>query len=1000
MEACWLAAVVLVPLAYNPHGIAAFQPFKMACFRLLAAVLAAAWVVRRIEAGPSAKRPPATPLVVVLWVAIGLLALAHLVSGIFSVDPVLSVLGFSPNREGLVSFLAGLVFFGAVARHLRAPAQRERLAAALILPTIPLALFAIAQSCGFDPLNLDQGVLEKSRGAVSLAGHQISLAAHLGMVIPFTLVRLYETLRAAPGRRLFSAGVEVAILLLQVTAVLLAKSRGPLLALLAGVVVLVVASAAFGTSRRVLRWGGLAAVGAVVFLGALSVPGGPLAPLARLPVLERFASAVPVGEAPDPFRTSLWASAPRLLLAEAPFLFPDGHPDLPPRVRSAIGFGPETLQGVLPRTWSWIDPEKRLEKSFHNLFWDSWFSLGAPGAGALLLVLAAGILLSFRALDFRAEWKSTAFGGLAGILIVGGFVARFGPGYLGLGVQAGLAGGLVAALAGFVLFPPRRAAPQPATEGALLALAAGAALVVHLVETAFAFQVAATSLLFWIGLGIVVAPARSPEEAAPPAAPVRPWALPVLAALAACALGFAFVHLDFLTPLSWWETLTISLTRMTSTEAASHLLPLVLLPSFVLMAAIAGAEAVRGGGRFGPAWRRTFLAAGTLGGAFAVFKACQLAAAGPLPGADVPVAEILRQARSAEWVVVAFFSAAGLLLALLGWACAPRRTTGRAAGSRAGFLAAAVLAAGVGLTAYPATLRFVLGDTAFASASLRATSPHPGTRQAGLDVFARAIGHDPWAYEYRLRFSDACVNLAGETDARSGDVLLARAVGVLTDGHALSPLNPLSCALARLHLTWALAEQRPGVRAEHAREAVRHFQEALHFDPSADHLWVERAAVLGGLLGDHEADAAALRRAETFLTPGSAKPWAEAYAKWSVQASSVLLRQRYGERGIFHYRRARELAARENQPAAGLYFGQGTLLRNLGRLMEALTEFRLAAAAEPATGNWRTQAMLAHTLGDLGDKAAAREHVAKAIEGAPADFQDALRELQALLLQP
>ena len=39
MEACWLAAVVLVPLAYNPHGIAAFQPFKMACFRLLAAII-------------------------------------------------------------------------------------------------------------------------------------------------------------------------------------------------------------------------------------------------------------------------------------------------------------------------------------------------------------------------------------------------------------------------------------------------------------------------------------------------------------------------------------------------------------------------------------------------------------------------------------------------------------------------------------------------------------------------------------------------------------------------------------------------------------------------------------------------------------------------------------------------------------------------------------------------------------------------------------------------
>jgi tetratricopeptide (TPR) repeat protein len=995
VEACWLAAVVVVPLAYNPHGIAAFQPFKMAIVRLLAAVLVAAWVVRRIEGGPSADRPRATPLVIVLWAAVGLLALAHVVAGVFSVDQALSHLGFSPNREGLVSFFAGLVFFAAVARHLRSPAQRERLTAAIILPTIPLALFAIAQSCGFDPLNLDQSALEKDRGAVSLAGHQISLAAHLGMVIPFTLLRLYETWRAAAGARLFHG----AVLLLQLTAVLLSKSRGPLLALLAGVVVMIVASAAFGTSRRVLRWGGLAAIGVVVFLATLSIPAGPVAPLARLPVLDRLAQAVPVGQAPDPFRTSLWASAPRLLLAEAPFVFPDGHSDLPPRTRAAIGFGPETLQGVLPRTWSWIDPERRLEKSFHNLFWDSWFSLGLIGVGAHLVALAAGILLAFRALDFRAGWKNAAFGGLAGILIAGGLVARFGPGYLGLGVQAGLAGGLAAAFAGFVVFSPRSMAPQPAL-GSALVIAAGAALVSHLVETAFAFQVAATSLLFWIGLGIVVAGSRWANEPLLVAEPAQPWALPVLAALAACALGFAFVHLDFLAPQSWWETLTISLTRITSTNAASHLLPLVILPSLVLLAALAGAESERSGGRFWPAWRRTLLAAGMLGGAYVLFKASQLAAAGPLPGADTPVAEIFRQARCAEWMVLGFFSVIGLLLALLARACAPDRTTGAVLGSRIGLVAAALLVAGFFTAAYPLTLRFVLGDTAFASASLRATSPHPGTRQAGIEVLARAIGHDPWAYEYRLRFSDACVNLAGETDARSGDALLARAVGVLTEGHALSPLNPLSCALARLHLMWALAEQRPGVREEHAREAARQFREALHFDPSADHLSVEHAAILGGLLNEPEAATAALRRAESLVAPGSAKLWAEAFAKWSVHATHPLLRQRYAERGIFHYGQALQLAARENQPASGLHVGKGTLLRNQGRLAEALTEFRLAAAGEPASGNWRTQAMLAHTLGDLGDKAVAREHVARAIEGAPAEFQDALRELQAQLVKP
>ena len=316
MEACWLGAVVMVPLAYNPHGIAGFQPFKMAFVRLIASVLACAWAIRGIEGvrrGRSVSTKPGSPrLWITLWTGVGLLALAHGVSAIFSVDPNQSFWGFAPNREGLLSLLAHLAVFAAVAAHLRSPAQWERLTAAIILPSIPISLFAIAQSCGFDPLTLDRNIITESRGSVSLAGHPLPLAAHLGMVIPFTLARIYEAVRGlSRGRRLFSAGIYGAILLLEFIALALSKSRGPLLALLVSGTALIAASAVLENRRRLLWWGSLAAVGAVAFLGTLSIPGGPLARLAQWPVLDRFASAVPVGEAPDQFRTSLWGRADR-----------------------------------------------------------------------------------------------------------------------------------------------------------------------------------------------------------------------------------------------------------------------------------------------------------------------------------------------------------------------------------------------------------------------------------------------------------------------------------------------------------------------------------------------------------------------------------------------------------------------------------------------------------------------------------------------------------------
>lgn len=999
-----MAAVVIVPLAYNPHGVAAFQPFKMAFVRLLAAVLAAAWAVWWMEGGRSTGPVGNSRLRKVLWMSVGLLVLTQVISSVFSVDPAQSFWGFLPNRGGFVSFLAELVIFAAVAAHLRTPAQMDRLTAAIILPTISIGLFAIAQSCGFDPLSLNTVATALGRDVVSLAGHHISLAAYLGMVIPFTLVRIYQTLRDRSGQRAsFSVGVYGVIFLLQLTAVVLAKSRGPLLALLVVLATLAVAWAVLERSKTLFRWGVGMVLSVVVFLGVLSIPHGPLAPLQRLPVVRHFASAVPVGHAPDKFRTSLWNRAPDVVLAKAPFSFPDGRADLSPSIRTAFGFGSESLQGVLPRYWTWIDPEKRLEKSFHNLFWDSWFSSGALGAGATLLLFAVGILLSFRPLGVHLGRLEVTAGLLVGILTVLGFVARFGPGYFGLGIQAGLAGGLVAVLAGSLLFSREAALlPRPPLATALPVIAAGAALVGHLVETAFAFPVASTSLLFWICLGIVAAHARQSADALPVERPTaaqqgRPWALPLLAGLAATALIFAFVHLDFVKAMSWGEILAVSMTRITSTKAPSHLVPLVILPSLALMGAFAAAEVARRGGQKWLVGRRTTFLAAMLAVVYAVFKAGQTAAIGPLPGPSIPMGAIVRQAARAESLVIAFFVISAALLALLGGACADRSVARARACSRRGLLVACVLALVVALTAYPIALRFVLADTAAASANLRAISPEAGTRRASLELLGRAIQHDPMAYEYRLRFAEAGLNLAAESDARSGDALLERAGGVLTAGHALSPLNPISYAHARLHMRRALAESRPVEQKSHAMEARRHFQEAVRWDPTADQIWVEQSVVEGGLLGDREADEAGLRHADSLIEPDTASLWAEAYAKWSVHEGFPLLKQRYAERGLIHFRRALEFAALKPGSTFALHLGKGTLHRNLGQLPEARAAFQAAVGEGHATDGWRAEAMLAHTLSDLGDNPSALPHAVKALESAPAEFHAALSELKAEL---
>ena len=116
-EAVLLGLAVAVPIAFNPFGVLAFEPFKIALIRLAAIVLALSCVV----GGWPGTRRPVRPLV---W-AVGAYGGATALATVFSLQPVESLLGSYDRLQGLVT-LAALVMVGWAASLARGAPLRSR----------------------------------------------------------------------------------------------------------------------------------------------------------------------------------------------------------------------------------------------------------------------------------------------------------------------------------------------------------------------------------------------------------------------------------------------------------------------------------------------------------------------------------------------------------------------------------------------------------------------------------------------------------------------------------------------------------------------------------------------------------------------------------------------------------------------------------------------------------------------------------------------------------
>jgi tetratricopeptide (TPR) repeat protein len=473
-----------------------------------------------------------------------LLALSLVVGSILSVDPRLSWLGSYPRFQGAWTQLSYLLIFSLTLAHLRTRAQWRRAAYAMILASLPVALYAILQALGFDPVPNTVG----SRRAYSTLGNPIFLGAYVLMVAFVTLFELGRTVTALAQREtlpssrrltgqlpaLLRALALSTILICQLAALVLSQSRGPFLGLLAGAYVffLVLALAVRGWVQNApqlshwlggfLRWAWLVIIGlgllGVTFLITFSLPDSPLTPLRQVPYLGRLGTILDFESNTVQVRLLIWEGVVDLMRSNEPLTPPGGEPDALRPLRPLIGYGPETLflafNRYFPPELGQREGRSDIPDRAHNETFDALVMNGILGYVIWLGIYCGVFYLALRRLRLvrtRAQrfsfWINLGLGAVLGALA---------PYYLmgewtlsGVGLPAGMMMGLVVFVTLEALIDKSfRSANQLPNFRSGLIVALLATFIAHVVEIHFGIAIVSTRLYFWFLLALLVVVAQ------------------------------------------------------------------------------------------------------------------------------------------------------------------------------------------------------------------------------------------------------------------------------------------------------------------------------------------------------------------------------------------------------------------------------------------------------------------------------------------------------------
>lgn len=855
-EAAWLASVVVVALHFNLHTFTIFEADKIAMFKVLAALLLAALLLRISVWRYSGHTATASEMAAAIPPASAGIAVALLLSTGLSIAPQISWHGTYMRAHGAVMELCLLAVLVAQCVGLRRPAQLQRLLDTIVLAATISALYGILQHLKLDPAEWGQAFLGDR--VSSTQGNPIFLGAYLVLTLPLTLACALQTLlRSAGGMRNHAqAALQLLSAIIQVLAIWFTGSRGPLLGIAAGCLFMAICQAAALNNRKALLalFGVAGAV--LLFLYALNIPNGPLEALRDRPYLGRLAHVWDTTnrtESSTQVRIETWRHAKDALLTTPALIYADGRVDNWSRLRLLIGYGPETAGFVLPPSYRTEFHNALFSDRAHNMLWDTLLTTGIIGAVAaywLWATLANKLLLQLGFLTGSKNryglWALQFAGATAGLLIT---MQLRSPELAAVALALGLA-------AGTLMFPVLSTIVEPRTTqpvNFILLGLAGAAFA-HFIEAQFGIATITTDLHFVIVIALIwnwdqlQQPAQltqpTPQAMTKQRQPssFTATAQPALQALAiGTELAVPAVLAGILVLFSLWvPNLGLS--------SSAPAIALLLLACAAAAAVFAYAHA--------PAAAATWALAGLGLGLPVTYLAWTQFDGRALAGSNAN--NILQTAAARSASVTAFAIWIVLLTLGLGWALAQREPAPQHPVSNKIIFAplAAFLIIGIGAT--------------YLNVNASQADTHRNLVQAAnpadaLTLLDHAVQLAPQQDElWYLYGRTALIAARAQTTQPARAVLRSAARSHLERALLISPFNPnYLISLARLNFDIAQDTQNLDDRTATANRADNYYAAALRLNPHDARWWQNWAVLDYEIFLDYAAAETKLQRAQT-----------------------------------------------------------------------------------------------------------------------------------------
>jgi len=855
-EAAWLASVVVVALHFNLHTFTIFEADKIAMFKVLAALLLAALLLRISVWRYSGHTATASEMAAAIPPASAGIAVALLLSTGLSIAPQISWHGTYMRAHGAVMELCLLAVLVAQCVGLRRPAQMQRLLDTIVLAATISALYGILQHLKLDPAEWGQAFLGDR--VSSTQGNPIFLGAYLVLTLPLTLAcALQSLLRSTGGMRNHAqAALQLLSATIQVLAIWFTGSRGPLLGIAAGCLFMAICQAAALNNRKALLalFGVAGAV--LLFLYALNIPNGPLEALRDRPYLGRLAHVWDTTnrtESSTQVRIETWRHAKDALLTTPALIYADGTVDTWSRLRLLIGYGPETAGFVLPPSYRTEFHNALFSDRAHNMLWDTLLTTGIIGAVAaywLWATLANKLLLQLGFLTGSKNryglWALQFAGATAGLLIT---MQLRSPELAAVALALGLA-------AGTLMFPVLSTIVEPRTTqpvNFILLGLAGAAFA-HFIEAQFGIATITTDLHFVIVIALIwnwdqlQQPAQltqpTPQAMTKQRQPST-FTAPAQPAMQALAIGTELTVPAVLAGILVLFSLWVPNLGLSSSAPA---IALLLLACATVAAVFAYAHA--------PAAAATWALAGLGLGLPVTYLAWTQFDGRALAGSNAN--NILQTAAARSASVSAFAIWIVLLTLGLGWALAQRESAAQHPVSNKFIFAplAAFLIIGIGAT--------------YLNVNASQADTHRNLVQAAnsadaLTLLDSAVQLAPQQDElWYLYGRTALIAARAQTTQAARAVLRSAARSHLERALLISPFNPnYLISLARLNFDIALDTQNLDDRTATANRADNYYAAALRLNPHDARWWQNWAVLDYEVFLDYAAAETKLQRAQT-----------------------------------------------------------------------------------------------------------------------------------------